>query len=107
MPRNRNNYERQRPADQVSQDVRDAWRELKFHEFMDKLREKATGCVVRVCSMKNRHIKITGPGRAVDLYATTGTINAAPFKSMKAARATGMKPERAVERALALSTHGY
>jgi len=61
MPRNRNNYERQRPADQVSQDVRDAWRELKFHEFMDKLREKATGCVVRVCSMKNRHIKITGP----------------------------------------------
>lgn len=101
----------QRPVKRPSSatpEVRAAWRELETHDITAKLISRLDSAEqVRVCNSRNRHIKIFGPARTVELYGTTGVVNCGPHNNMKACKHTNMMPERAIDRAITLATKGW
>jgi hypothetical protein len=87
------------------QECRQAWREINNHAIVKRIEN--AGLQANLMPSNNRHIKITGGLRPVELYATTGTVNASPYGQKGASKAKGMLPERALERAISLAKHGH
>lgn len=61
---------------------------------------------VKCLNLRNRHYRISGV-RDVELYATTGTVNATPFNGKGAINVKGMEPDRALRRATTIAKLGY
>tara|TARA_R110001583_G_scaffold174017_6_gene328260 strand:+ start:4035 stop:4331 length:297 start_codon:yes stop_codon:yes gene_type:complete len=64
------------------------------------------GLHVKCLNKRNRHYRIEG-NRDVELYATTGTVNAKPSNGKGAINVKLMEPERALKRAATIAMHGY
>jgi hypothetical protein len=93
------------PSPKIKQELRQAWREQRtdqiksaFEKFGLKAELKDSGA---------RHFKITGGVRPVELYASTGTVNASPYKKFKSTTVRGMTPNRAFSRAISLVRFGH
>lgn len=89
----------------ISNELRKKWSALDNKSVLSKL--ESLGLFVELKNSRNRHFKITGKTRVVELYATTGTVNSAPQGKMNACSYKGMEPERAFKRILSLANIGY
>lgn len=94
-----------KPQELATNELRESWKLLSEQSLNQKLTD--LGLDFRLCNSKNRHYKIFGTFRNVDLYATTGTVIAAKHKNLKPCKTIGMKPERALERVKSLANLGY
>tara|TARA_B100002049_G_C15847452_1_gene277796 strand:+ start:230 stop:535 length:306 start_codon:yes stop_codon:yes gene_type:complete len=97
------------PAQKRATDpVRSAWKAMPNHKLIPALESRlGKDVTVRVCNSTNRHIKVIGPARTVELYATTGLVNCAPHNNLKPCKFTNMMPSRAIERVATLATQGW
>lgn len=95
----------QKERTHITPELRDAYKSFSNKDFFDKFKNKVQD--VKISCDKNRHIIIKGLKRTVSLYATTGTVNAAPENGYNSVNIKGMKPERAIERVISLANFGY
>ncbi len=93
------------PSPQIAPEIRQAWRALTNQQILDNL--KMQGIEVELKNAKSRHFKLQGKVRPVELYASTGTVNAAPHQGKKSSTAKAMMPERALQRAVSLANIGH
>lgn len=93
------------PSPSISRERRTQWQALSNQAIIDTF--TAAGVTVTLKNSNNRHFKVKGHARPVELYATTGTVNAAQHQHRKACTARNMSPERAIERAISLAKHGH
>jgi len=89
----------------ASLELRKAWSAMTDFEIKDLISEK--GVKVSLLNTQNRHFKISGKVRDVELYATTGTVNAAKHENLKPVTAKEMKPHRAILRAVSIADIGH
>lgn len=93
------------PSPIISIELRNAWKSLSVETIKEKLEN--FGLKVEIKNFNNKHIKIIGKARQVDLYASTGTVSANKSSSFKYCSYKEMMPERAFKRILSLSNIGY
>ena len=95
------------PSPIISNDLRTLWANFTNKDIIDYFKEKNVN--VQIPNSSNRHFKIRGSKRKVDLYATTGTVSANQVKrlGLKYCSFKEMTPERALERVLTLANLGY
>lgn len=93
------------PSPDISIELRQSWSSMSNLDIKQALQEKNLS--VRLMNEKNRHFKITGDVRTVELYATTGTVNAVKHGRLKPSKAKLMMPERAFSRVLSLANIGH
>ena len=94
------------PSPIISSDLRKAWSALSMSDIRKILLQKGAQ-KVEIKNEKNRHLKIKGKSRSVDLYATTGTVSANRKGKLKYCSHKEMMPERAFECILTLAHIGY
>lgn len=94
--------------DSASPETRAAWRALSNEAVLSALQNQlGESGTIRLCNDKNRHFKIIGNARTVELYATTGLVNCGRQGSLKPCKHTNMQPERAFSRAVTLAQQGW
>lgn len=95
------------PSPIISQELRDAWNKLSNKDIINLFKSKNVN--VQIKNSDNRHFKIIGSKRKVDLYATTGTVSSNQIKRLNLSYCSfkEMLPQRAIERALTLANLGY
>lgn len=95
------------PSPIISTELRQAWKKLSISNIIDILSKK--GLNVELKNYDSKHLKIKGKVRAVDFYASTGTVSANPVESAKLSYCSykEMMPERAFERILSLANIGH
>jgi hypothetical protein len=89
----------------ASQSLRSAWQQFDNSSVIRAVEER--GLSVRLVNAKNRHFKIAGGLRPVELYASTGTVNACQSHNLKPYSAKQMAPLRAIERLVSLAIFGH
>lgn len=91
----------------ISKELREAWTNFSNQQIIDFFKNKNIN--IQLSNSGNRHFKIRGKKRKVDLYATTGTVSANPVKrlNLKYCSHKEMMPERALERIMSLANFGY
>lgn len=93
------------PSPILSVDLRAKWNAISDNEIIEHFKAKKLD--IELKNRDNRHFKITGASRPVELYATTGTVNASFHDGRKPASFKKMPPARAFERAESLANIGY
>jgi hypothetical protein len=93
------------PSPIISAELRRAWSDLSNSDIQKKL--ESFGLTVELKNSKSRHFKVSGSIRPVELYASTGTVNAAPFGKLGSSLARGMYPDRALSRVQSLAKIGH
>jgi hypothetical protein len=93
------------PSPNIPKELRAAWAAVKKSDIVDTLNAK--GVQAKLCDERSGHIKVVGSVRPVNLYATTGTVNAEPYKKLGSINAKGMQPSRAIERVVAIANFGH
>ena len=93
------------PSPKIKPEVRQAWRDKRTDQIKDAF--ERCGLKADLKDSGSRHFKITGGVRPVELYATTGTVNAAPFQKFGSTTVRGMTPNRAFSRAISLARFGH
>ena len=94
------------PSPTVSVELRKSWLSLSMSDIRNILLKKGAH-KVEIKNEKNRHLKIKGKSRSVDLYATTGTVSANRKGDLKYCSHKEMQPERAFDRIITLANIGY
>jgi hypothetical protein len=84
--------------------LRVMWRDFPERSIVDFCAD--LNLQVKCLNSRNRHYRISGV-RDVELYATTGTVNATPHNGKGAINVKNMEPERALKRATTIAIHGY
>lgn len=96
------------PSPNISKELRISWVNFENDKIISTLTSQGIPKEnILVLNSKNRHFKILGQKRTVELYATTGTVNSAPLGSLGASTAKGMYPERAIKRIVSLANIGH
>lgn len=93
------------PSPIISVDLRAKWNAISDNEIIAHFKSK--NLIVELKNRGNRHFKITGSSRPVELYATTGTVNASFHDGKKPASFKKMPPARAFERVVSLANIGH
>jgi hypothetical protein len=93
------------PSPEIKPELRVAWNKMTNCEVRKSLLD--LGLQVELKNSKNRHFKIKGKIRQVDLYASTGTVSANRKGDLKYCSHKEMMPLRAFDRIKTLANIGY
>lgn len=97
------------PSPTISKNVRKSWFQTNDLTIINFFKDK--NIEIELKNDNNRHFKIFGDKRTIDLYATTGTISSNKTKlgdkTLNYCSYKEMLPERAFDRIFSLATIGY